>query len=78
MEQAEQQQLDEEAEAIAEMQAAFSARDNKSQRQEISTETANTEEGGRRPWQHVEIKIPTYQWDMEEGEHICRPTRNYF
>ena len=59
LDQAEQQQLDEEAEAISEMQAAFSTRDNKGQSQEISTEVANTEEGGRRPWQYVKIKIPT-------------------
>ena len=32
-------------------------------------EIVNTEEGGRRPWQYVKIKIPTYQWEMEDGEH---------
>ena len=53
--QAEQQQLDDEAEAIAEMQAAFSAKESTSQRAETSTEDTTKEEGGRRSWQYVKI-----------------------
>ena len=67
--QAEQQQLDDEAEAIAEMQAAFSVKESTSQRPETSTEDTTKEEGGRRSWQYVKIKIPTYQWETEEGKN---------
>ena len=62
-----QQQLDEEAQVIAEMQEAFKEKESKENKPEEGIETPDTKEGERRPWQYVKIKIPTYQWEMEKG-----------
>jgi hypothetical protein len=68
---AEQQQLDEEAQAIAEMQEAFKEKESKEPKPEEDIETPNIKEGERKPWQYVKVKIPTYQWDNGKGEHTA-------
>ena len=62
-------QLDEEAAAIEEMQQAFKKEANNPDTiQEGESKGENKDEEGRRPWQYVKIKVPTYQWELEEGE----------
>ena len=69
---AEQQQLDEEAQVIAEMQEAFKEKESKEQKPEEGIETPGTKEGERRPWQYVKIKVPTYQWENGKGDHSTK------
>ena len=67
LDQAEQQQLDEEAEEITEMQEAFKeARSPQSQLEKMGTVKGSTDEDGRRPWQYVKIEVPAYKWEPEK------------
>ena len=69
MDQAEQQQLDEEEAAIAEMQEAFKEKEGQpKQPPEMEAKEESIDKEGRRPWQYVKIKVPAYKWDLEEGE----------
>jgi hypothetical protein len=62
-------QMDEEAAAIEEMQQAFQEGAKKpSETIEVESKDEDKKEEGRRPWQYVKIRVPSYQWDLEEGE----------
>ena len=71
--QAEQQQMDEEAAAINEMEEVFKGKE-KTQEPQCESEVGDKGTGkhGRRPWQYVQIKVPAYKWEMGEGEHSFR------
>ena len=62
-----QQQLDEEAQAIAEMQKVFNEEESKEHNTEEGIETPGIKVGERRPWQYVKMKVPTYKWENEKG-----------
>ena len=68
MDEAEKLQLDEEAAAIAEMQKAFELKESPTEPQPEVEEKESVDKEGRRPWQFVKIKVPTYQWELGEGE----------
>ena len=69
---AEQQQHDEEAQVIAEMQKAFKEKESKGLKPEEGSEAPGTKERERRPWQYVKIKVPTYQWENLKGDHTTK------
>ena len=60
---AEQQQLDEEAQAIEEMQEAFNPKGREDPKAGDNEDDPGKKEEGRRPWHYVKIKVPTYQWE---------------
>ena len=54
------------------MQEAFNKEESKDQTPNETIETHEPKEGGRRPWQYVKIKVPSYQWDIQEGDHCSK------
>ena len=68
MDEADQQQWDEEAANIAEMQKAFETKEPPKDLLQEGEEEGTKDKEGRRPWQFVKIKVPNYRWELEEGE----------
>lgn len=68
LDQAEEQQLNEDAQLIEEMQQAFNPKESTSKGTNVTSEEPATEKGERKPWQYVNIKVPNYQWDNGPGK----------
>lgn len=71
----EQQLLDEEAEAIAEMEGEFKEQ-QQPRKQLAKAELEDTESSaaqkGRKSWQYIKIRVPAYKWETSEGNQFFR------
>ena len=68
-----QEELDEEAAAIAELEAEFevaggTAQNNRSEAETPQENSENLDLHGRRSWQCVKARVPAYNWDLADGE----------
>lgn len=67
----EQKAIDDEAEAIAEMEGLFNQQQHPPQQSadtEFETTNLDAVQDSRKPWRYVKAKVPTYKWDASGGD----------